>query len=143
MWKTLPSQFFKASQLLSIVTNHTHEHIYDEICENLPGFTVIRTTSPLDHTSLWIEVFPENVSKGKTSMWLASQCNIGNNKVLAIGNDYNDLDLLVWAKTAYIVSNGPEDLRTMFPSVASHNECGVSEAVKKWLMKMNLPGMEN
>ncbi|MBN2441051.1 MAG: HAD family phosphatase [Spirochaetales bacterium] len=148
-WENLPSQFPRASQLLAIVTNlrqktdQHHQHIYDEVSIHLPGFTVIRTTSPLDHVSLWIEVFPENVSKGKTSHWLASQFNIDKNNVLAVGNDYNDLDLLTWATSAYIVSNGPADLKAMFPSVASHDECGFSEAVKKWLTAMNWPVLKN
>jgi hydroxymethylpyrimidine pyrophosphatase-like HAD family hydrolase len=57
--------------------------------------------------------------------------NRGN--VLAIGNDYNDMDLLSWAKTSFVVSNAPAELKNLFPSVASHNECGFTHAVEKWL----------
>lgn len=132
-WEKLPSQYPSATQLLAIITGNRHTHIYNKVRKNLPGFTVIRTTSPMDHKSLWIEIFPQEVSKGQTSSWLASQFCLGKEKTLAIGNDYNDMDLLSWAKTAYVVSNAPDKLKNQFPSVVSHNECGFTQAVKKWL----------
>ena len=129
----IPSTLPHASQLLAVITNHSQFKMYEKIAAALPGFTVVRTTSPLDHTSLWIEVFPHNVSKGSTSSWLASRFHLNHEKACAIGNDYNDLDLLSWAGHAYVVSNGPEKMKHMFPVVASNNECGFSQAVEKWL----------
>ena len=131
-WEILPPQYPRATQLLAIITGNRHSHIYNDVHTKLPGFTVIRTTSPMDHESLWIEVFPQAVSKGQTSAWLASRFGLSKEKSLAIGNDYNDMDLLSWAKTAYVVSNAPDELKHQFPSVVSHNECGFTQAVKKW-----------
>ncbi|MBN2533734.1 MAG: HAD family phosphatase [Spirochaetales bacterium] len=131
-WENLPSIYPRASQVLTIITGNRDNSIYYDIRMKLPGFTVIRTTSPMDHTSLWIETFPQNVSKGQASAWLASRFGVNRENTLAIGNDYNDTDLLSWAKTAYVVSNAPDELKKMFPSVVSHNECGFSAAVNKW-----------
>jgi hydroxymethylpyrimidine pyrophosphatase-like HAD family hydrolase len=134
-WTILPSEYPWACQLLTIITGNRQDYtsIYDTVRSKLPGFTVIRTTSPLDHMSLWIEIFPKKVSKGQTSSWLASRFYLTRQKTLAIGNDYNDTDLLSWAGTSYVVSNAPDELKSLFPSVASHNKCGFSQAVKKWL----------
>ena len=132
-WMEIPDNHPHASQLLAIISNHSYFSLYEKVSAKLPGFSVIRTTSPLDHSSLWIEVFPHKVSKGRASSWLASQFRLKRDSVCAIGNDYNDLDLLSWAGNAYVVSNAPEELKNIFPVVAAHNECGFSEAVAKWL----------
>jgi len=135
-WKKIPSQFPKASQLLAIINDNTDSRIYEIICKELTDFTVIKTTSPLDYTSLWIEIFPSNVSKGRTSSWLSSLFKINKEKILAIGNDFNDLDLLSWAETAFVVANAPDELKKTFPVVPSHDNCGFTYAIKKWLKKI-------
>jgi HAD superfamily hydrolase (TIGR01484 family) len=128
--------FNQACQLLTILPpddKKKEDVVYKKVQEYLPDFTVIRTTSPLDGISLWIEVFPENVSKGKTSLWLSKSMGIIREKVCAVGNDYNDKDLLSWAGTSFVVGNAPDELKTQFSVVSSHNECGFSEAVTQWL----------
>jgi HAD superfamily hydrolase (TIGR01484 family) len=138
-WKFLPDHFPRASQLLSIITWRPGEtdppfkEIHEKIREELPDYTVIRATSPLDHRSLWIEVFPRVVSKGKSASWLASCYHMDKENTMAVGNDYNDLDLLSWARQGYVVDNSPGELKALFSPVASHNHCGFAEAVTKWL----------
>ena len=66
----------------------------DQVASLLPDLTVIRTTSPLDHRSTWIEVFPREVSKSQAAAWLAARHGIRRGDVCAVGNDYNDRDLL-------------------------------------------------
>jgi hypothetical protein len=94
---------------------------------------VIRTTSPLDHRSTWIEVFPADVSKSRTTGWLAGRLGVPRERTAAVGNDYNDLDLLEWAGMAFVTANSPHELKQRFPAVASNNDAGVSEAIERWL----------
>jgi hydroxymethylpyrimidine pyrophosphatase-like HAD family hydrolase len=51
----------------------------------------------------------------------------------AIGNDYNDQDLLEWAALGFVVENTPAELKTPFLQVASNNDGGVADAVTTWL----------
>ncbi len=51
---------------------------------------------------------------------------------MAIGNDYNDLDLLDWAAQSFVVDNAPVDLKCRFQQVGSNNNGGVAEAVNHW-----------
>jgi HAD superfamily hydrolase (TIGR01484 family) len=95
----------------------------------LSDYTIIRTTSPLDGESLWIEVFPHVVSKGKTSAWLADKLGIERKNVLAIGNDYNDTDMLEWAGAGMMVENAKPELKARFTIVPSNDSDGFSEAV--------------
>jgi hydroxymethylpyrimidine pyrophosphatase-like HAD family hydrolase len=93
---------------------------------------VIRTTSPLDGASRWIEIFPLSVSKARGAEWVVRRHGIRDQDVLAVGNDYNDLDLLDWAAASYLVKNAPQPLHDLFPTVPSNDASGFSEAVSRW-----------
>ncbi len=120
-----------ASQML-IITKED-ESLLMKMKEELSGVSVIRTTSPLDHTSMWIEIFPEGVSKGEAAERLCRLLGCGLDQVLAVGNDFNDLDLLRQAGRGVVVANAPAQLQSEFTMVASHQEDGFSEAVQRYL----------
>lgn len=125
--------FSSASQLLAILPENTGSSVYEFVRASLPRLTVIRTTSPLDGSSVWIEVFPRGVSKGHAAEWLTGQLGISYTHTAAIGNDYNDLELLHWAGRGYAVYNAPPELKNSFFTVSSNNTNGVTEAAAKWL----------
>lgn len=91
-------------------------------------FTIIKTTSPFDGKTVWIEIFPKAVSKSKAAEWLANELNIRREQIVAVGNDYNDEDLLAWAGQGFVVENGPPDMKERFHVVPSNNEEGVRAA---------------
>ena len=122
----------EASQLLAVVPESAARDIVADVRRALSGVSVIQTTSPLDHTSTWIEIFHPDVSKSRTASWLASEINVDHKSTMAVGNDYNDLDLLAWAAESYVVDNAPQDLKGRFKTVASNDECGVAEAIDHW-----------
>jgi HAD superfamily hydrolase (TIGR01484 family) len=117
-----------------------YEKLVETIQEHLPKYTVIRTTSPMDHASLWIEIFPGKVSKGHGAEWLRNLRGIEKHATLGIGNDYNDLHLLEWAATAYVVKNAPASLKDQYSVVASNEEDGFADAVSRWLVGMKKDG---
>ena len=127
------SGFGEASQFLAVVPQHQSLDALDEVRSGVPGLSIIRSTSPLDHESTWIEFFHPHVSKGKTAAWLASELNVNPTDTMAIGNDFNDLDLLEWAADSFVVANAPDDLKCRFQQVASNDNGGVAEAVSRWL----------
>jgi len=125
--------FGPATQLLAIVPPAENLPLLEIIREKLPDFNVIHTTSPLDAQSTWIEIFPANVSKSLAAAWLNEVLGLNSDQTLSVGNDYNDLDLLEWAGSSFVVENAPQDLKARFAVVASHDENGVTEAVERWL----------
>jgi hydroxymethylpyrimidine pyrophosphatase-like HAD family hydrolase len=125
--------FGPATQLVAILPPEGPPEMLPEVRRLLPELTVIRTTSPLDHRSTWIEIFPAGVSKSRTTGWLADRLGIPQARTVSVGNDYNDLDLLDWSATRFVTANAPADLRDRYPVVASHDECGVSQAAGLWL----------
>jgi len=52
---------------------------------------------------------------------------------MAIGNDYNDQDLLEWAGNAFVTANSPAKLKGLFRPVAANDEGGVAEAIHVWM----------
>jgi HAD superfamily hydrolase (TIGR01484 family) len=125
--------FGNATQLLAILPPADNRPVIATLKKALPGFNIIQTTSPLDGQSTWIEIFPATVSKGLTAAWLSAEYGLNADRALSVGNDYNDVDLLEWAACSFVVDNAPHDLKSRFPVVASNNECGVAEAVSRWL----------
>ena len=125
--------FDLATQLLAVVPPGDGSTVLAEIRSQLPDFSIIHTTSPLDGQSMWIEIFPNTVSKSLTASWLADQLDVDSQRIVSVGNDYNDLDLLEWTANSFVVENAPADLRSRFTAVASNNNGGVAEAAQHWL----------
>jgi hydroxymethylpyrimidine pyrophosphatase-like HAD family hydrolase len=131
-------RFGPATQLVAIVPPTQAEAALAAVRQALKGLAVIRTTSPLDGRSTWIEIFPPGVSKSLTAEWLASRLGIRRTRTLSVGNDFNDLDLLEWAQTRFVMANAPAELRHRFPAVASNDGCGVAEAIGRWAADLAL-----
>ena len=103
----------------------------DRLVEEFDDVHVVRTTSPLDHASTWIELFPDGVSKAHASDWLRERHAIDPERTFAVGNDYNDLDMLEWAQRACVVSNAPPSMRERFAVVGANDDDGFAEAVRR------------
>ena len=122
-----------AAQLLAIAPSEDPTSLHDELARYLPNLNIVRTTSPLDHCSVWYEIFPKTVGKSHAAQWVCDHFELDAVTALAVGNDFNDVDMLRWASVARVVANAPEPLVREFRSVADHNESGFSDAVAEWL----------
>jgi hydroxymethylpyrimidine pyrophosphatase-like HAD family hydrolase len=122
--------FGSATQALGIIPKEKSHGRIDAIQQALSDFSVIHATSPLDHQSLWVEVFHKDVSKSRAVSWLSNRLKIDRRDVIAVGNDYNDEDLLSWSGEAYVVENAPEFLKQKYNCVSSNNHLGVTHAVE-------------
>ncbi len=117
-----------ATQVLAIIPEKLSQIRMAKMQAELCEYSVIHATSPLDHSSSWIEVFNKQVSKSLAASWLASTLDIKQEDVISVGNDYNDQDLLEWSGKGYLVANAAHDLKPYFKTVSSNNHCGVSQA---------------
>lgn len=103
------------------------------VAESLPGLRVIHSTSPLDGRSLWIEVLPAEAGKGRALADLCRGLEIGSEACLALGNDWNDLDLLEWAGHARVMSEAPAPLRRRFGDAGPCAAGAVGDEILRWL----------
>ncbi len=118
----------QVSQFLAIEAPGSESH-YDALVTELAGLNVVLTTSPLDHRSRWIEIFPPAASKSRAADWLRERHGVAHGDVVAVGNDTNDRDLLEWARHAYVVANATASLKRRYTVVASNDEQGFAEAI--------------
>jgi len=120
----------QASQFIAILKPGS-DRKFEEIKNEINFLKVIRATSPLDHKSIWLEVFPNGVSKGHSAEWLCKKLGIEQTQTISIGNDYNDIELLEWTAQSYVVENSPEQLKKRFLITKSNEEDGFAEVVEK------------
>lgn len=124
-----------ASQLLVIMPPDLER--FDLLAQMFAGLSVVRTTSPLDGVSLWMEVFAPGTNKSGATAFLAARLGLGSGVTYALGNDFNDADLLDWAGHSCVTANAPAELRSRFPVVRSHDAAGFAHAAVVWGL---LPG---
>lgn len=109
----------QASHFLAILDGGVDQ--FNALKERLQGLHVVRTTSPMDHSTIWMEVFPPTVGKGKALEWLVRKFGLAPAEVVAIGNDFNDLEMLRYAGVAYVPANAPLEMRLAYDVLGHHD----------------------
>jgi hydroxymethylpyrimidine pyrophosphatase-like HAD family hydrolase len=123
------------TQLVAIVPPGGGSGPLEAVMEALgEDYSVLRTTSPLDGESLWIEIFPRGVCKSSGASWLAERLGVDPASTAAVGNDWNDLDLLDWAADPFVIDGSPSALSEGRRTVRS-----VSDAAACWLETCGSP----
>lgn len=125
---TLPD---KSAQVIAVMQHDPNR--FNTIAGDFPDYKVTRTTSPLDGRSMWMEIYPKNVSKGSAAQWLCEHLGLNPAHSFGIGNDYNDIDLLEFTHFSYVVANAPTHLRNIYRLSTSNNEDGLYHALKNLL----------
>lgn len=123
-----------ACQLLVILSNCVNG--FNELKGKFKNVKIIRATSPLDHESIWMEIFPLHISKAYGAEWLCKHLNIDSDLSMVIGNDYNDLDLLEWGKYPFVVANAPKELKEVYQVSKTVDESGFTYAIDQVLNKV-------
>jgi len=118
----------ESCQLIGLIDEN--EELFEEIKEKSKGLKVIRSTSPLDGKTMWVEIYPEGVSKGSAVNEMLKTLNVKREMTAAIGNDFNDTDMLEEVGLSFVVANSPEKLKARFRNVSSCKESGFSQAVE-------------
>jgi Cof subfamily protein (haloacid dehalogenase superfamily) len=72
----------------------------------------IRTEYPARDLSI-VDLLPPGVSKGWALERLALRLGVDRKETMAIGDNWNDVDMLEWAGQAILMGNAADDLRTM------------------------------
>ena len=72
----------------------------------------VRTEYPARDLSI-LDLLPPGVSKGWALQRLASRLGVDRRETMAIGDNWNDVNMLEWAGQAVLMGNAAQDLRTM------------------------------
>jgi hydroxymethylpyrimidine pyrophosphatase-like HAD family hydrolase len=72
----------------------------------------LRTEYPARDLAI-LDLLPLGISKGAALERLALRLGIGRLETLAIGDNWNDVDMLEWAGQGFVMGNAPRKLRAM------------------------------
>jgi Cof subfamily protein (haloacid dehalogenase superfamily) len=102
-----------------------------------------RTEYPARDLSI-LDLLPVGVSKGVALQRLAAHLGIDRKETMAIGDNWNDVDMLEWAGQAVIMGNAAMELRTMakmrgWKQARPNDEDGVAVVLERAMAKAALP----
>lgn len=117
-----------ATQIIAILPNCTTR--FNSLRKFFNGYQITRATSPLDHNSIWLEIYPSAVHKGSSAAWLCKHLNLDPERTVGIGNDFNDIELLDFTQFSFILENGPAELHNRYNVSSSNDDHGFSNAVR-------------
>ena len=95
--------------------------------------TVLRTEYPNRDLHI-IDVLNRGCSKGHAVERWAAYRGISRDEVMAIGDNYNDVEMLAFAGHPFIMGNACAELRARgWPVTLTNDECGVAAAIEQVL----------
>jgi len=95
--------------------------------------TVLRTEYPLRDLSI-VDVLNRDCSKGHAVERWARHRGIMREEVMAIGDNYNDVEMLAFAGLPFIMGNASEELKARgWPVTLSNDQNGVAAAIEQVL----------
>jgi Cof subfamily protein (haloacid dehalogenase superfamily) len=109
----------------------------DELLNAELGSSVkVLSTKYLEQDFTLLDVVNPRASKGAGVAAAAMELNITAEEIMAIGDNYNDLEMLLFAGTGVVMANAPLSLREIpgLHPTASNVEDGVALAIEQYIL---------
>lgn len=104
----------------------------DQIIDRI---TVVRTEYPARNLCI-VDVLNHDCSKGHALKRWTDYRRIPREQVMAIGDNFNDLEMLAFAGAPFIMGNACEELKSRgWPVTCSNDENGVAAAIEQVLLR--------
>jgi hydroxymethylpyrimidine pyrophosphatase-like HAD family hydrolase len=85
-------------------------------------FSLIDITSPL-------------ATKGRALAWRAAQLGVQSDQVMAVGDNYNDLEMLEFAGLPVVMENAVDGLKSRGWAVTGHQDRGgLADAIRRYAL---------
>ena len=100
------------------------------------GFSVSLTEYVHRDFSL-IDVTAPNATKGRALAWRAAQLGLSREEVMAVGDNFNDLEMLEFAGLPVVMANAVDGLKQRGWAVTGDNEnAGLAEAIRRFALNV-------
>ena len=110
------------------------DHI-DELQEELRGLFGERANF-IKSKSAYLEVTHPEADKGIALLHLAQKLGIDRSEIIGIGDNYNDLDLVITAGLGIAMGNAVQELKEKADYISrSNNEEGVRHVIEKFILE--------
>ena len=98
------------------------------------AYSVSLTEYPARDFSL-VDVTAPDATKGRALAWRAEQLGLARSEVMAVGDNFNDVEMLEFAGTAVVMGNAAVSLRERGWHVTGHHdEDGVAQAIARFAL---------
>ena len=96
----------------------------------------ILSTKYLEQDFTLLDVVNPAASKGAGVAAAAAELGVSREEIMAIGDNYNDLEMLLFAGTGVVMANAPLSLREIagLHPTASNREDGVATAIEQFIL---------
>ncbi|MBX4268310.1 Cof-type HAD-IIB family hydrolase [Clostridium estertheticum] len=83
----------------------------------------------------YLEIMPNNVSKTSAIEILMRKFNIQKSEIIAVGDNYNDIDMIEFAGIGVAMGNAPDKVKQYADYVTlSNDNDGVAQAIEKFVL---------
>jgi Cof subfamily protein (haloacid dehalogenase superfamily) len=107
--------------------------LWERLRRDADGWSVHMTEYVHRDFSL-VDVMAPGATKGLALAWRAAQLGVGREEVMAVGDNFNDVEMLEFAGTPVLMANAVDGLRGRGWHVTGHqNEAGVAQAIRRWV----------
>jgi Cof subfamily protein (haloacid dehalogenase superfamily) len=129
----LPDDVIEVICVVPTANLHRLAEIFEERLNGQVKPIVVTTA---DSQRAFIGLTSPDVSKREPLRFLAEKENIDRTEIIAIGDNYNDLEMLEFAGVGVVMDNAVPELKQMgFHVTASNNEDGVAKALEKFVFE--------
>jgi len=100
-----------------------------------PDFAV-SLTEYIDRDFALLDVTAPEATKGRALAWRAEQLGLSPEDVMAVGDNFNDLEMLEYAGTPVVMGNAVDALKTRgWPVVGHQDDAGLAEAIERFALR--------
>ena len=101
----------------------------------LDDISLARTEYPLEELAL-LDVLAVDANKSAALKFLSNHYHVSLSETLAIGDNWNDLDMLETAGLGVVVANAVDELKSRgFAQTTSNDEAGVANAIHRYVLE--------
>lgn len=87
----------------------------------------------------YLEIMPKEASKTEAIKFLSQIQNIPSTEIMAMGDNYNDIDMIQYAGLGIAMGNAPQEVKICADTIAATNdEDGVAKAVYKYILSSEI-----
>jgi Cof subfamily protein (haloacid dehalogenase superfamily) len=104
-----------------------------------PGDFALSVTEYKHRDFTLVDITSSEATKGRALSWRAAQLGLSRDEVMAIGDNFNDLEMLEFAGRPVVMGNAVAELKTRgWHVTASQDDAGVADAIERFVL--NEPG---
>jgi hypothetical protein len=143
-WKRNQSLIAHAPSLEAALTEDPIEVMFNgyvDVVRSLAGALqrdgrdfAVSLTEYVDRDFSLLDITAPDATKGRALAWRAEQLGLSRDEVMAVGDNFNDLEMLEYAGVPVVMGNAVEELKCRGWHVTGHqDDAGLAQAIERYV----------